>query len=58
LDHIEEFVTSVRALPNRLRVLAIVLFTDNVCSTEQAGQLDDRRERKLPVRLARGRLKI
>jgi hypothetical protein len=38
-------------------MLAIVLLTDTVSSTEQAAQLDDRRQRKLTVRPARGSLK-
>jgi class 3 adenylate cyclase len=47
LDHIEELLGNLRrpVVPNR--VLATVLFTDIVASTEQAGQLGDRRWREL-----------
>jgi class 3 adenylate cyclase len=47
LDLIEEFLTGVRrpAAPNR--VLATVLFTDIVGSTQRAGELGDRRWREL-----------
>jgi hypothetical protein len=38
-------------------MLAVVLRTDIVSATEQAGQLDGRRWRELAVRLARGSLK-
>jgi len=42
LDHIEEsWLATVRRRTDRM--LAIVLLTDIVSSTEQAGQLDDRR---------------
>ncbi len=43
LDPIEEFVTGVRPAPITDRVLATVLFTDIVGSTEQASRLGDRR---------------
>jgi class 3 adenylate cyclase len=47
LDHVEELLGNLRrpVVPNR--VLATVLFTDIVASTEQAGQLGDRRWREL-----------
>jgi len=47
LDEIEELVTGVRPLPDPDRVLATVLFTDIVGSTEQAAELGDRRWREL-----------
>jgi class 3 adenylate cyclase len=47
LDHIEEFLTGVRRAAAPTRVLAAVLFTDIVGSTEQAGRLGDRRWREL-----------
>jgi class 3 adenylate cyclase len=43
LDLIEEFLTGVRRIPEPKRVLATVLFTDIVGSTEQASRLGDRR---------------
>jgi class 3 adenylate cyclase len=47
LDEIEEFVTGVRPAPEPDRVLATVLFTDIVRSTERAAELGDRRWRDL-----------
>jgi class 3 adenylate cyclase len=47
LDLIEEFLTGVRRIPEPKRVLATVLFTDIVGSTEQASRLGDRRWREL-----------
>jgi class 3 adenylate cyclase len=41
------FLTGVRRVPPPRRVLATVLFTDIVGSTEQAGKLGDRRWRQL-----------
>jgi class 3 adenylate cyclase len=42
LDEIEEFLTGVRPPPERDRVLATVLFTDIVASTERASAIGDR----------------
>jgi class 3 adenylate cyclase len=42
LDEIEEFLTGVRRLPEHDRVLATVLFTDIVASTERAAKVGDR----------------
>jgi pimeloyl-ACP methyl ester carboxylesterase len=47
LDEIEEFLTGVRPHPALDRVLATVLFTDIVGSTELAADLGDRRFRAL-----------
>jgi len=47
VDEVEEFVTGVRPAPEPDRVLATVLFTDIVGSTEQATKLGDRRWREL-----------
>ena len=47
LDEIEEFLTGVRRGPEPDRVLATVLFTDIVGSTEKAAELGDRRWREL-----------
>jgi class 3 adenylate cyclase len=47
LGHIEEFLTGVRASAPANRVLATVLFTDIVASTERAAELGDRRWREL-----------
>ncbi|MGH7263564.1 MAG: adenylate/guanylate cyclase domain-containing protein [Candidatus Rokuibacteriota bacterium] len=47
LDEIEEFLTGVRHGPEPDRVLATVLFTDIVGSTERAAILGDRRWRDL-----------
>jgi class 3 adenylate cyclase len=47
LDEIEEFLTGVRHVPEPDRILATVLFTDIVGSTEKAATLGDRRWRDL-----------
>jgi class 3 adenylate cyclase/pimeloyl-ACP methyl ester carboxylesterase len=47
LDEIEEFLTGVRPVAEPDRVLATVLFTDIVRSTERAAELGDRRWRDL-----------
>lgn len=47
VDEIEEFLTGVRRGPEPDRVLATVLFTDIVGSTETAASLGDRRWRHL-----------
>lgn len=47
VDEIEEFLTGVRPAPEPDRVLATVLFTDIVGSTERATELGDRRWREL-----------
>jgi class 3 adenylate cyclase len=47
LDEVEEFLTGVRRGPEPDRVLATVLFTDIVGSTEQATVVGDRRWRDL-----------
>jgi class 3 adenylate cyclase len=47
LDEVEEFLTGVRRGPEPDRVLATVLFTDIVGSTETAARLGDRRWRDL-----------
>ena len=47
LDEVEEFVTGRPAAPVRERLLATVLFTDIVRSTEHAAELGDRRWREL-----------
>jgi hypothetical protein len=41
LDEIEEFITGVRHRPELDRVLATVLFTDIVRSTERAAEMGD-----------------
>jgi class 3 adenylate cyclase len=46
-DHVEEFLTGQRSAPEPDRVLATVLFTDIVGSTEHATELGDRRWREL-----------
>ncbi len=46
-DEIEEFLTGTRPTPESDRVLATVLFTDIVGSTNRAVQLGDRRWREL-----------
>jgi pimeloyl-ACP methyl ester carboxylesterase len=59
IDEIEEFLTGARRGPEPNRVLATVLFTDIVGSTEQARKLGDRRWRELLERhhtLVRGYL--
>jgi class 3 adenylate cyclase len=58
-DEIEEFITGHRPVREPDRVLATVLFTDIVGSTERARQLGDRRWRELLDRhddVARGEL--
>jgi class 3 adenylate cyclase len=47
VDEIEEFLTGTRRLPEPDRVLATVLFTDIVGSTERATELGDRRWREV-----------
>jgi class 3 adenylate cyclase len=47
LEEIAEFITGTRPAAEPDRVLVTVLFTDIVRSTEQAGQLGDRRWREL-----------
>jgi class 3 adenylate cyclase len=47
LEVIEEFLTGVRRVVDPTRVLATVVFTDIVGSTEQASRLGDRRWREL-----------
>jgi class 3 adenylate cyclase len=47
LDEVEEFLTGVRRGPDPDRVLATVLFTDIVGSTERANELGDRAWREL-----------
>jgi class 3 adenylate cyclase len=46
-DHIEEFLTGAPATPDVDRVLATVVFTDIVNSTQQAVELGDRRWKDL-----------
>lgn len=47
MDHVEEFLTGVRPMPAPDRVLATVLFTDIVASTERAAAMGDRKWRGL-----------
>jgi class 3 adenylate cyclase len=47
LEEIEEFLTGVRPLHESNRVLATVLFTDIVTSTERSAQVGDRRWKDL-----------
>jgi class 3 adenylate cyclase len=47
LDHVEQFLTGVRRVAPPTRVLATVLFTDIVASTQRAEELGDRRWREL-----------
>jgi pimeloyl-ACP methyl ester carboxylesterase len=47
LGEIEEFLTGARSLPEPDRVLATVMFTDVVGSTERASELGDARWREL-----------
>jgi pimeloyl-ACP methyl ester carboxylesterase len=47
VDEIEEFLTGARPVPEPSRVLATVLFTDIVGSTERAAEVGDRRWRDL-----------
>ena len=46
-DEVEEFLTGTRTTPEPDRVLATVLFTDIVGSTERAAELGDRRWREV-----------
>jgi class 3 adenylate cyclase/pimeloyl-ACP methyl ester carboxylesterase len=46
-DHVEEFITGHRAPPPSERILATVMFTDIVGSTERASELGDHRWREL-----------
>ena len=46
-DHIEEFITGERHRPEPDRVLATVMFTDIVGSTERAAEIGDERWREL-----------
>jgi pimeloyl-ACP methyl ester carboxylesterase len=46
-DHVEEFLTGHRTVPTPDRVLATVMFTDIVGSTERASDIGDRRWREL-----------
>jgi pimeloyl-ACP methyl ester carboxylesterase/plasmid stabilization system protein ParE len=47
LGEVEEFLTGARSVPEPDRVLATVMFTDIVGSTERAGELGDARWRDL-----------
>jgi class 3 adenylate cyclase len=47
VDEVETFITGVRPLANAERVLAAVLFTDLVGSTERAREFGDRRWRRV-----------
>ena len=47
IDEIEEFLTGARHVPESDRVLATVLFTDIVGSTERAAELGDKKWRDL-----------
>jgi class 3 adenylate cyclase len=47
LDEVQEFLTGIRRGPDPDRILATVLFTDIVGSTERAAALGDRRWREL-----------
>ena len=47
VDEIEEFLTGIRPSPDTDRVLATILFTDVVSSTERLAQTGDRRWRDL-----------
>jgi class 3 adenylate cyclase len=47
LGEIEEFLTGARSVPEPDRVLATVMFTDIVGSTERAGELGDAKWREL-----------
>jgi class 3 adenylate cyclase len=53
LGEVEEFLTGMRSVPEPHRVLATVLFTDLVSSTERAAQLGDRKWRALLEQLDR-----
>jgi class 3 adenylate cyclase len=50
LDDVQEFLTGVRAAPEPDRVLATVMFTDIVGSTEQAAAIGDRAWRDMVER--------
>jgi class 3 adenylate cyclase len=47
VDHVEEFLTGTHSVAGQERILATVLFTDIVGSTERAAALGDRRWRDL-----------
>ena len=47
VDEVEEFLTGVRPLPETDRVLATILFTDIVTSTERSAEVGDRRWKDL-----------
>ncbi len=47
LDEVQEFLTGVRPVPDSSRLLATILFTDIVGSTERASELGDHRWRVL-----------
>ena len=47
LGELEEFLTGTRSAPEPDRVLATVMFTDLVCSTERAAELGDARWRDI-----------
>jgi class 3 adenylate cyclase len=47
IEEVQEFLTGDRPIPEHDRVLATVLFTDIVASTEQAAKLGDRRWKSL-----------
>jgi class 3 adenylate cyclase len=47
LDEVEEFITGTRQRPDRDRVVATLMFTDIVGSTERASELGDRSWREL-----------
>jgi class 3 adenylate cyclase/pimeloyl-ACP methyl ester carboxylesterase len=51
LDEIQAFLTGARAAPDLDRILATVLFTDVVASTERAAQIGDKRWRDVLDRL-------
>ena len=53
LDHVAEFVTGTRPISEPERVLATVLFTDVIGSTERAAELGDRRWKELLDRMDR-----
>jgi pimeloyl-ACP methyl ester carboxylesterase len=50
IEEIQEFLTGVRPRPEPDRVLATILFTDIIGSTERAAELGDRRWRDLLAR--------
>ena len=53
LDEVEEFLTGARQAPHPERVLATVMFSDIVDSTQRAAELGDRRWRDV-LELGRG----